>query len=83
MFPFKNQILQYHKSQRPDEAPSQVPLVPSEWGMITLENRSPYFPKDKSLLLKKYLTCEEKLLDYATLILDVVDSRKPFSCIDE
>lgn len=70
LFPFKNQILQHFKSLNTEpEVAGTEQLIPSEWGLVALENKPTYFPKNKDHLTKKYLTNEEKVMNYGTLFL--------------
>ena len=83
-FAFKNQILQHFKSKKPvqENSPTQD-LIAAEWGLVALEPRVTYFPKDKDHLTKKYITNESKIWEHANLILEVLDARNVEGCIDE
>mgnify|MGYP000912451984 FL=1 len=75
-FPFKAQILQHFKNQIPVEISALTQkLIPAEWGLIALENRSVYLPKDKDHLTKKYITNYDKIWEYANVIIEVTDAR--------
>lgn len=75
-FPFKAQILQHFKNQIPVEVSAFTQkLVPAEWGLVALENRSVYLPKDKDHLTKKYITNFDKIWDYANVVIEVIDAR--------
>jgi len=81
-FPFKAQILQHYKDQKPiDVNPQSKPQIPAEWGLVALENRSVYFPKDKDHLTKKYITAADKIWDYANVIVLTVDARDVKICL--
>lgn len=81
-FPFKAQILQHYKDQKPVEEHSDCePQVASEWGLVAIENRSVYFPKDKDHLTKKYITNSDKIWNYANVILQTVDARNVNICL--
>jgi len=81
-FPFKAQILQHYKDQKPvDVNVASKPQNSAEWGLVAHENRSVYFPKDKDHLTKKYLTISDKIWDYGNCIIFTVDVRDIKVCL--
>lgn len=47
---------------------------------MALENKPVYFPKDKDLFTKKYITNEEKVYEHGSLFLEIIDARNIHLC---
>lgn len=75
-------ILQHFKNKKPVDVHSPTQdLVAADWGLVAIEPKATYFPKDKDHLTKKYISNKTKVWEHANLILEVLDARDVQACI--
>ena len=84
MFPFKQQLLDDHKRTLPQTAEIELNILDqTDYGLINIENKCPYLPKPKDSLIKKYITNIDFALENVSVVLELLDSRRPQDCISQ
>ena len=84
MFPFKQQLLDDHKKTQPQTQEIELNILDqTDYGLINIENKCAYLPKPKDNLIKKYITNLDHALQNVSVVLELLDSRRPQDCIDK